>query len=84
MNATTIFGTNITPVNSVIYNALRVQNTDVATGNCYSGLEISTSGGSTVNTANMSLSSGHVNLLNDGIQRPFQGIVDQNNSAVAF
>ena len=32
----------------------------------------------------MSLGSGHVNLLNDGVQRPFMSIADQNNSCNAL
>jgi hypothetical protein len=32
----------------------------------------------------MSLASGHVNLLNDGVQRAFMSIADQNNSCQAL
>lgn len=84
MNSFTCYGSNTTPVNSVVYSALRSQLTDVPTSNCYAGVELTTSGGSIANSACLSLASGHVNLLGDGVQRPFTSIADQNNSAVAL
>ena len=36
------------------------------------------------NSANLTLASGHANLLGDGVQRPFMSLTDQNNLANAF
>ena len=79
MNSFAFFGNNTTPVNSVVYSALRSQCTDVPASNTYCGIECGPSGSATLN-ANCTISSGHANLLGDGVQRPFISIVDQNNA----
>ncbi len=66
MNSLSFYGNNVTPVNGLVYSALRSQCTDVPTSNCYTGIETGPSGSTSLN-GNLTLVAGHANILGDGV-----------------
>ena len=66
MNSFTFYGNSTTPVSGTVYSAVRSQCTDVPSSNSYCGIEIGPSGSATLNAV-CTISSGHANLLGDGV-----------------